>query len=65
MTQVIQKKVKLNLVGIDGNAFSIMGAFSNAARKDKWSDAEIEAVLDEATNGNYDHLLATIQAHCK
>jgi hypothetical protein len=65
MTQVVQKKVKLKLVGLDSNAYSIMGAFSNAARKDKWTDEETNTVLDEAMSGDYDHLLATIQAHCK
>lgn len=65
MTQVIQKKVKLNLVGTDGNAFSIMGAFSKAARKEGWTNDYIEIVLDEARSSDYDHLLATIQAHCK
>lgn len=29
------KKVKLKLAGLDGNAFSILGAFSGAARKQK------------------------------
>jgi len=29
----MNKKVKLTLVGIDGNAYSIMGAFQKAARR--------------------------------
>ena len=57
------KKVKLQLVGLDGNAYSVMGAFKRAARRQGWTDPEIKAVLDEAMSGDYDHLLATILKH--
>jgi hypothetical protein len=57
------KKVKLELVGLDGNAFSVMGAFQRAARQQGWKPDEIKAVLDEAMTGDYDHLLATIIEH--
>lgn len=60
MKQIVTKLVELELVGIDGNAFSIMGAFKNAARKQKCPASEIEAVLKEAMSGDYDHLLSTI-----
>lgn len=60
----INKKIKLNLVGIDGNAFSIMGAFSKQAKKEKWTKEEIDTVLDDATSSNYNHLLATIDSYC-
>jgi hypothetical protein len=53
-------KVKMQLVGIDGNAFSIMGAFKSAARNQGWSQEEIKSVLAEAMKGDYNHLLATI-----
>lgn len=58
------KLVPLSLVGLDGNAFSIMGAFSRAARKAKWPKDEIDAVLVDAMSGNYDHLLSVISSHC-
>lgn len=64
METVINKKVNLNLIGIDGNAFSIMGAFRSQAKKEKWSNSEIEAVLNKAMDGDYNHLLYTIQSHC-
>jgi len=54
------KKVKLELVGLDGNAFSIMGAFQKAARQQGWTPEEYKKVLDEAMTGDYNHLLATI-----
>ena len=50
----------MQLVGIDGNAFMVMGAFSRNARQQGWTKDEIQAVLDEAKSGDYDHLLATI-----
>lgn len=59
------KKVDLSLVGVNGNAYAIMGAFQNQARKEDWSQEEIDAVLDEAMSGDYDHLLGTIIKHCK
>jgi hypothetical protein len=58
------KKINLKLVGLDGNAFFIMGAFSKQAKREGWSKAEIDAVLNEAKSGDYNHLLATITDHC-
>ena len=60
----VDKTIKLNLVGIDGNAFSIMGAFSKQAKKEKWAKEEISTVLGEARSGDYNHLLATIMSYC-
>lgn len=60
----IDKRVSLNLVGIDGNAFAVMGAFRRQAIDENWSEQEIAAVLTEAQSGNYDHLLLTIMNHC-
>lgn len=54
------KKVSLNLEGLDGNAFSLMGAFRRQARKEGWTPEEITAVLNECTKGDYDHLLQTL-----
>ena len=60
-----RKRVSLELVGINGNAFAIMGAFGKAAREQGWSKEEIDAVLDDARSGDYNHLLATIMQHTK
>jgi len=59
------KKIKLNLFNVDGNAFVIMGAFTNQARTEGWEKAEIDAVLDEAMSKDYNHLLSTISEHCE
>ncbi len=55
----------LQLVGLDGNAFSVMGAWKNAARKAGWTKEEQQKVLDEAMSGDYNHLLATIMDNCE
>lgn len=57
------EKVRLDLVGIDGNAFALLGAFSRAAREQGWEGAAVKAVLDEASAGNYDHLLQTLMKY--
>ena len=59
----MNKKVKLELVGLDGNAFMVMCAFQRAARRQGWTSEEIKSVLDECMSGDYDHLLATIMAN--
>lgn len=54
------KKVKLKLVGLNGNAFALMGAFKRQAEREGWSAEDIGQVLDECTSGDYDHLLCTL-----
>lgn len=63
MEQVVDKKVQIELVGLDGNAFSIMGAWSGAAKRQGWTKEEIDAVLAEAESGDYDNLLSVIMRH--
>jgi hypothetical protein len=65
MAQLVDKTVKLRLIGVDANAFSLMGAFQCQARKEGWSKKEIDTVINEATSGDYDHLLRTLSAHCR
>jgi hypothetical protein len=59
------KKVQLELVGLDGNAFSLMGAFQRQARREGWSREEIDQVLEECQSGDYDHLLCTLIEVCE
>lgn len=56
--------VHCELVGLDGNAYVLMGHWAHAARKAKWPKAEIDRVLDDARSGDYNHLLATLSANC-
>lgn len=59
-----EKKVNLTLEGLDGNAFSLMGAFTRQAKKELWKKEEIDLVLKECMSGDYDHLLITLMDHC-
>jgi len=64
MTNLVDgKKVQMNLVGLDGNAFSLMGAFSSNARRQGWPKEDIDKVIAECTSGDYNHLLSTLVAH--
>jgi hypothetical protein len=66
MTETMHcEPIKLNLIGLDGNAFSLMGAFQRAARKQGRTPEEIKAVLDDCMSGNYDHLLQTLVLHTR
>lgn len=62
---IVNKKVQLELVGLDGNAFYLMGAFAKQARSEEWTDEEIQAVLEECRKSDYDHLLRTLMEHCE
>ena len=53
-------KVKMQLAGLDGNAFALMGAFSRNASRQGWTSDEIDTVLTECRSGDYDHLLCTL-----
>ena len=57
------KKVQMELVGLDGNAFVLMGTFQIKARRQGWSKQEVDTVINECMSGDYDHLLCTLVAH--
>ena len=65
MKQIVNKKINLTLVGLNGNAFALMGAFRRQALKEGWSNNEIDAVIKEAMSQDYDHLLAVLDCHCE
>jgi hypothetical protein len=56
----MSKKVKMNLVGLDGNAFSLMGAFSRNARSQGWTKQEIDSVIEKCMSGDYNNLLRVL-----
>lgn len=57
------KKVTMNLVGLDGNAISLLTEFQRAARKQGWTSEEIQEVQEYAKNGEYNHVLRVLMAH--
>lgn len=54
------RKPILRLIGLDGNAFYILGRAMNVALKHKMNWTRIK---DEATSGDYDHLLQTMMKY--
>ena len=59
------KTINLDLLGLDGNAFVLMGVFRKQARREGWDANEIEAVMTECQSSDYDHLLQTLMKHCR
>lgn len=55
-------KISVNLAGIDGNAFSIMGAVSSALKKSGHKGLA-KQFMDEATSGDYNHLLQVVMTY--
>lgn len=52
-------EVHVQLTGNDGNAFAILGRCRAAARAKNVPLNECNEFIDEATTGDYNHLLAT------
>lgn len=57
------KKVVMELVGLDGNAFSLMGEFSKRAKRQGWKDEEVNYVLEKCMSGDYNNLLRTLMEY--
>lgn len=45
------------LVGVDGNAFSVMGYVANAMKETEFSKEDIKAYREDCMSGNYNELL--------
>ena len=54
------KKLNLNLEGLDGNAFALLGHFQKKAQRAGWSEEEIGKKVEEAESGDYDNLLQVL-----
>jgi hypothetical protein len=57
--EVKYPKVKVKLVGEDGNAFAIMGRVMSALKKAGVSAEEISQYQQESMSGDYNNLLMT------
>lgn len=55
-------KLNLKLRGKDGNAFALLAHFRKEAKRKDWTREEIDKVTEEATAGDYNHLLATLMS---
>lgn len=45
------------LVGVDGNAYAIMGYVRTAMKRSKMTKEDIDAYIKDATSSDYNHLL--------
>lgn len=55
--------VKVRLVGVDSNAFVVIGTCIKAARRAGLSNEQIEEFRKEASSGDYDKVLQTCIAY--
>jgi len=55
-------EITIPLIGEDGNAFAILGRVNREMRRAGLSADERKEFTDEATSGDYDHLLQTVMA---
>lgn len=53
---------EVQLVGEDGNAFSILGRVSKALKRAGNDESVVDAYMEQAMAGDYDHLLAVTLA---
>lgn len=60
MTDVKYPEITVNILGVNGNAFNILGICTSAMRKYQLPKSEIDTFFKEATSGNYDDLLCTV-----
>ena len=61
VNEVRYPEVRVQLTGEDGNAFAILGAVRRGLDRYGVSKEEIERFVREATAGDYDDLLQTVQ----
>lgn len=59
------KKVKMNLVGVDGNALCLMSAWKKTATQQGWSEEEIKDVLDQCTASDYNNFISVLSKNCE
>lgn len=62
MSKIKYPNIKVRLVGMEGNAFAIMGRVSQALRRGGVSLEERNAYIAESKRGDYYQLLATAMA---
>ncbi len=54
-----------NLVGVNGNVFSVLGHASKALKKGGWTPPQVEAFMQEAMSGDYDNALRTCMKYLR
>jgi hypothetical protein len=52
-----------SLIGADPNAYALMAHFRTCARKSGWSKEDTDKVVNKSMDGEYYHLVTTLDAH--
>lgn len=65
MKRTINKTVNLDLSSYEANTFVILGLFALQAKKEGWTEHEIEIVTKQAKSKDYEYLCQTIKNHCE
>lgn len=53
-------EIEVDLVGMDSNAFGIIASVRKSLRRAGVDQEQIDLFVQEATSGDYDHLLQTV-----
>ena len=61
-TSIRYPEIQVQLTGRDGNALGVLGTVRAALRAGGVSDEDVSRFHEEATSGDYNHLLATAMA---
>lgn len=60
------KTIKLNLVGLDGNIYYLLSSFEKQAKKENWTESEIDIIKNKVLNSkNYEEALSILIDVCK
>lgn len=60
MTDIKYPEITVNITGVDGNAFNILGICTREMKRHHLPKSEIDKFFDEATSGGYDDLLRVV-----
>lgn len=61
LDEPIYPDIDVELVGLDGNGFFIVSRTAQALSRGGVSKENVDRFREEATSGDYDHLLAVVQ----
>ena len=59
MANVKYPEIDVQITGQNGNAFIILSCVTTALKNNGISQEELDKFFNEATSGNYDHLIQT------
>lgn len=60
MSDVKYPDITVKIIGVNGNAFCILGICTREMRRHKLQQSEIDNFMSEATHGYYNHLLCVV-----